>query len=114
VAREFSEGSTVSEGDGSHARKLSPAGRIGRHQGPVRLHPRILRGRLHRRSEEDRHATLCIHGNDDQIVPIAASAEKAAKIVKGFQFKVYAGSSHGLAQPESDRFNTDVVAFVKA
>jgi non-heme chloroperoxidase len=47
-------------------------------------------------------------------VPIAASAEKAAKIVKGFQFKVYAGSSHGLAQPESDRFNTDVVAFVKA
>ena len=58
--------------------------------------------------------TLFIHGSDDQIVPIAAAAEKAAKIVKGAQFKVYEGSPHGLAQTEADRFNADVLAFIKA
>ena len=42
--------------------------------------------------------TLVIHGDDDQIVPIAASGEKTAKIVKGAQLKVYKGGSHGLAQ----------------
>ena len=40
--------------------------------------------------------------DDDQIVPVAASAEKAAKIVKSAQLKVYSGASHGLAQ--TDRF----------
>jgi non-heme chloroperoxidase len=58
--------------------------------------------------------TLIIHGNDDQIVPIKASAEKAAKIVEGAQLKVYPGGSHGLAQIEADKFNADVLAFIKA
>jgi non-heme chloroperoxidase len=57
--------------------------------------------------------TLFIHGDDDQIVPIKAAAEKAAKIVSGAQLKVYAGSSHGLAETEPDRFNADVLAFIK-
>jgi non-heme chloroperoxidase len=57
--------------------------------------------------------TLLIHGDDDQIVPIKASAEKTAKIVEGAQLKVYAGSSHGLAEVEADRFNADVLAFIK-
>lgn len=57
--------------------------------------------------------TLVIHGDDDQIVPIKASAEKTAKIVQGAQLKVYPGSSHGLAQVEADRFNADVLAFIK-
>ncbi|HEY4074957.1 MAG TPA: alpha/beta hydrolase [Herbaspirillum sp.] len=58
--------------------------------------------------------TLIIHGDDDQIVPIAASGQKSAKIVKGAQLKVYPGSPHGLAQTESDKFNADVLAFIAA
>jgi non-heme chloroperoxidase len=57
--------------------------------------------------------TLFIHGDDDQIVPIAAAARKASKIVKGAILKVYEGSSHGLAQVEPERFNADVLAFIK-
>jgi non-heme chloroperoxidase len=57
--------------------------------------------------------TLVIHGDDDQIVPIKASAEKTAKIVKGAQLKVYPGGPHGLAQTEADKFNADVLAFIK-
>ena len=58
--------------------------------------------------------TLVIHGDDDQIVPIAASGEKTAKIVKGAQLKVYKGGSHGLAQVDPDTFNADVLAFVRS
>lgn len=58
--------------------------------------------------------TLIIHGDDDQIVPIAATAEKAARLVKGSVLKVYAGGSHGLAQTEADKFNADVLAFIRA
>jgi non-heme chloroperoxidase len=58
--------------------------------------------------------TLIIHGDDDQIVPIAASAEKTAKIVKGAQLKVYKGGSHGLAQVDPDTFNKDLLAFVRS
>ena len=58
--------------------------------------------------------TLVIHGGDDQIVPIQASAEKTAKIVKGAQLKVFPGAPHGLAQVESDKFNAEVLAFIKA
>ena len=58
--------------------------------------------------------TLVIHGSDDQIVPIAASGEKTAKIVRGAQLKVYEGGSHGLAQVDPDTFNADVLAFVRS
>lgn len=58
--------------------------------------------------------TLIIHGDDDQIVPIAATAEKAARLVKGSELKIYAGGSHGLAQTEADKFNADVLAFIRA
>ena len=58
--------------------------------------------------------TLIIHGDDDQIVPIAATAEKAARLVKGSELKVYSGGSHGLAQTEAEKFNADVLAFIRA
>ncbi|RWX36687.1 alpha/beta fold hydrolase [Rhizobium leguminosarum] len=58
--------------------------------------------------------TLVIHGDDDQIVPIAAAGAKTAKIVKGAEFKVYKGGSHGLAQVDPDTFNADVLAFIRA
>jgi len=47
-------------------------------------------------------------------VPIAASAETTAKIVKGAQLKVYKGGGHGLAQVDSDTFNKDLLAFVRS
>lgn len=58
--------------------------------------------------------TLIIHGSDDQIVPIAASALKAAKLVKHSELKIYEGGSHGLAQVDAERFNADSHAFITA
>lgn len=58
--------------------------------------------------------TLIIHGDDDQIVPIGASALESSKIVEGSVLKVYQGAPHGLAQTHTDRFNKDVLDFLKA
>ena len=58
--------------------------------------------------------TLIIHGDDDQIVPIRASAHRAAEIVPNATLKIYPGGSHGLAETDADRFNADVLAFIKA
>jgi len=58
--------------------------------------------------------TLIIHGGDDQIVPIKASAEIAATLVRDATLEVYEGGSHGLAQVDAARFNADVLAFIKA
>jgi non-heme chloroperoxidase len=60
--------------------------------------------------------TLIIHGDDDQIVPIDASARRAAELVKDATLKVYPGAPHGLAQvaPTKDQFNTDLLDFLNA
>jgi non-heme chloroperoxidase len=58
--------------------------------------------------------TLFIHGDDDQIVPIKASAMLASKIVKNAQLKVYPGAPHGLATTHKDKLNADLLAFLKA
>ena len=58
--------------------------------------------------------TLVIHGDADQIVPIAAAGLKTAKIVKGATLKVYPGAPHGLAETEAAKFNADVLAFIKS
>ncbi len=58
--------------------------------------------------------TLFIHGDDDQIVPIGASALLAAKIVKNSTLKVYKGADHGLTVTHQDRFNADLLDFIKA
>src|SRR5882724_3686271 len=57
--------------------------------------------------------TLIIHGDDDQIVPIAASAMISAKLVKGATLKVYPGLSHGLFATHPDVINADLLAFFK-
>jgi non-heme chloroperoxidase len=56
--------------------------------------------------------TLIMHGDDDQIVPIGASALLAAKIVKGATLKVYPGLSHGMCQTNKDPINADLLEFV--
>jgi len=58
--------------------------------------------------------TLIVHGDDDQIVPIDASARLSAKLVKGAELKVYAGAPHGLTLTHAEQFNRDLLAFAKA
>jgi non-heme chloroperoxidase len=57
--------------------------------------------------------TLFIHGDDDQIVPIGAAARTAAKLVKGSVLKEYAGGDHSLPNTHRERFNADVLSFIK-
>jgi non-heme chloroperoxidase len=57
--------------------------------------------------------TLIIHGDDDQIVPIDASARKAVDLVAGATLKVYSGGSHGLAQVQVEKFNADLLGFIE-
>ncbi len=56
--------------------------------------------------------TLIIHGDDDQIVPIAASGLKSAKLVKNATLKVYPGGPHGLCSTHKNQVNTDLLEFV--
>jgi non-heme chloroperoxidase len=58
--------------------------------------------------------TLFIHGDDDQIVPIGASAQAAVKLVPKAQLKVYPSAPHGLPTTHKDQINEDLLAFFKA
>src|SRR5712691_4605294 len=58
--------------------------------------------------------TLILHGDDDQIVPIGASAMLSAKIINGAVLKIYKGGSHGLCTTLKHRVNEDLLAFFKA
>jgi non-heme chloroperoxidase len=58
--------------------------------------------------------TLIIHGDDDQIVPIADSALLSAKIVKNATLKVYPGAPHGLASTHKEQFNADLLSFLRS
>jgi non-heme chloroperoxidase len=58
--------------------------------------------------------TLILHGDDDQIVPIGASAMQSSKLVKGAQLKVYPGFSHGMCTISKDTINADLLAFIKS
>jgi len=57
--------------------------------------------------------TLIVHGDDDQVVPIEASARRAAGLVRNAVLKVYAGAPHGLASTHADRLNADLLAFIQ-
>ncbi len=57
--------------------------------------------------------TLFLHGDDDQIVPIADSALLAVKLVKNGNLKVYQGAPHGMCTTHKDEVNADLLAFIK-
>lgn len=57
--------------------------------------------------------TLIIHGDDDQIVPIADSAHLSAKLVPNAALKVYPGASHGLCSTHKKLINADLLAFIR-
>ena len=56
--------------------------------------------------------TLVLHGDDDQIVPIGASAMLSSKLIKNATLKVYQGASHGLCSTHKDQVNADLLAFI--
>ena len=58
--------------------------------------------------------TLILHGDDDQIVPIADSALLSAKLVKGAILKVIPGAPHGMCSTLKDQINSELLAFFKA
>jgi non-heme chloroperoxidase len=56
--------------------------------------------------------TLIVHGDDDQIVPIEASAQKTAKTLKRAVLEVYPGAPHGLVHTLKEKLNKELLAFV--
>jgi non-heme chloroperoxidase len=58
--------------------------------------------------------TLVLHGEDDQIVPIADSALKSVKLLKNGSLKTYPGFSHGMLTVNADVLNADLLSFVKS
>jgi non-heme chloroperoxidase len=57
--------------------------------------------------------TLILHGDDDQIVPIGASAMLSSKLVKGAVLKVYPGAPHGMCSTLKDQVNAELLEFSK-
>jgi non-heme chloroperoxidase len=58
--------------------------------------------------------TLIVHGDDDQVVPIDATARVAAKILKNCKLLVYPGACHGIPDTHKEKLNADLLAFIKA
>jgi non-heme chloroperoxidase len=57
--------------------------------------------------------TLILHGDDDQIVPIGASAMLSSKIVPDATLKIYPGADHGICSTRKDEVNSDILQFLK-
>jgi non-heme chloroperoxidase len=57
--------------------------------------------------------TLILHGDDDQIVPIAASALLSSKIIKGSILKVIPGAPHGMVSTLKNQINEELLTFFK-
>jgi non-heme chloroperoxidase len=58
--------------------------------------------------------TLILHGDDDQIVPIGASALASAKLVKNSTLKIYPGAPHGMCTTLKEKVNEDLLLFIKS
>lgn len=57
--------------------------------------------------------TLVLHGDDDQMVPIADSAMISSRIIKGAKLVVYKGVPHGMCTTEKDRVNAELLSFIR-
>src|SRR3546814_10142495 len=58
--------------------------------------------------------TLVMHGDDDQIVPIAGSAPLSAKLLRNSKLKIYERFPHGMCTNQAERLNGDILRFVRA
>jgi pimeloyl-ACP methyl ester carboxylesterase len=77
------------------------------------LHQGVLRNRSNRGSQGFDVPTLILQGDDDQIVPIGASAMLSSKLVKNAMLKVYKGAPHGMCSTLKDQVNAELLAFLK-
>jgi non-heme chloroperoxidase len=57
--------------------------------------------------------TLILHGDDDQIVPIADAAMLSVRLVKNAELMIYKGAPHGMCTTEKDKVNHDLLAFIE-
>ncbi len=57
--------------------------------------------------------TLILHGDDDQIVPLEATAIPTSKLIKNAELKVYKGGPHGMCSTLKDQINADLLAFIQ-
>jgi len=58
--------------------------------------------------------TLLLHGDDDQIVPIGASALRSSKLIPNATLKIYNGAPHGMCTTHKDQVNEELLAFITA
>ena len=58
--------------------------------------------------------TLIVHGDDDQIVPIEAAGRASVKLIKNSKLVVYPGAPHGLPETHRDKFNADLLSFIRS
>ncbi|OZI45535.1 alpha/beta fold hydrolase [Bordetella genomosp. 4] len=58
--------------------------------------------------------TLVIHGDDDQVVPIEASGRASVKLIKNAKLIEYPGAPHGLTDTHKEKFNADLLAFIRS
>jgi non-heme chloroperoxidase len=58
--------------------------------------------------------TLVLHGEDDQIVPVKDAGKKSAKLIAGAKEVYYPGAPHGLTATHQDKFNADLLAFLRS
>jgi non-heme chloroperoxidase len=58
--------------------------------------------------------TLILHGDDDQIVPIAASAMLSSKLIAKARLEIYKGAPHGMCTTLKDKVNADLLKFLKS
>jgi len=58
--------------------------------------------------------TLIVHGDDDQIVPIGASAMISSELVPGATLKIYPGGTHSLGDTSKDQLNADLLEFIQS
>jgi non-heme chloroperoxidase len=56
---------------------------------------------------------LIVHGDDDQIVPIAASAQRSVELLRGAVLSVYRGAPHGLPTTHREQLSADLLGFLK-
>jgi non-heme chloroperoxidase len=65
-------------------------------------------------TEDLKKIDVILHGDDDQIVPIGASAMLSSKLVKNAHLKIYKGAPHGMCSTLKDQINDDLLAFCKS
>jgi non-heme chloroperoxidase len=58
--------------------------------------------------------TLILDGDDDQIVPIGASAMLSSKLIKNARLEIYKGAPHGMCSTLKEKVNADLLSFIKA